>query len=258
MLPALAMPFNDPDGKFFPHLEAILPDLKSHFARAYLTIPDETANLQAENVSRLTRDQFFYLYRIQSELPVGDHFSYLYTHAAMDAHPEQILHLCFLDRLAFALRTSHCEQFLADIDSLHPKELPLIFYRSEKAWASHPKNYFELEGFITTLGQKLFSKTLDYGWCHFVIQAKELREVMRQVRKHDLSLVAEMILHVQDHVKTRDVDWLAWEDPFILSRDAMELKAERENSLEETQKRLSYVIPMVDLLIKFSKNGNRS
>jgi hypothetical protein len=71
-------------------------------------------------------------------------------------------------------------------------------------------------------------------------------------------MVAEMILHIQDRVKTRDVDWLAWEDPFILSRDALELKTERENSLEETQKRLSYVIPMVELLIKFSKNGARS
>jgi hypothetical protein len=38
----------------------------------------------------------------------------------------------------------------------------------------------------------------------------------------------------------------------------VELKTERENSLEETQKRLSYVIPMVELLIKFSKNGARS
>ena len=257
MLPALAMPFHDPDGKLFPHLEAILPDLKSHFARAYLTVPIETANLQVENLSRLEQDRFFHLYPIASESPVGDHFSYLYTRAAMDAYPEQILHLCYLDRLAFALQTFHCAQFLADVDSLRPEHLPLIFHRSEKAWSSHPKNYFELEGFVTTLGEKLFNKTLDYGWCHFVIQSGELREVMPLVKKHDLSLVAEMVLHVQDRVKTRNVDWLAWEDPFIMSRDAVELKAERENSPDETQKRLSYVIPMVELLIKFSKNGDR-
>jgi hypothetical protein len=252
------MPFHDPDGNLFPHLDAILPDLKSHIARAYLTIPDETAKLQAANVSRLQKDNFFHLYPIASVSPVGDHFSYLYTHAAKDAHPEQILHLCFLDRLVFALRTFHCEQFLADVDSLRPEHLPLIFHRSEEAWSSHPKNYLELEGFVTTIGQKLFNKTLDYGWCHFVIQAKELRELIPLVKNHDLSMIAEMILHVQDRVKTRDVDWLAWEDPFILSRDAVELKTERENSLEETQKRLSYVIPMVELLIKFSKNGARS
>lgn len=64
----------------------------------------------------------------------------------------------------------------------------------------------------------------------------------------------EMILHIQDDAKTREVDWLAWEDPFILGRDAGELKQERENSLAETQKRLSYVLPMVELLTEFVMN----
>ena len=68
-------------------------------------------------------------------------------------------------------------------------------------------------------------------------------------------MVAEMILHVQADVKTREVDWLAWEDPFILGRDAGELKREREDSLAETQKRLSYVLPMVELLTKFAMVG---
>jgi len=54
------------------------------------------------------------------------------------------------------------------------------------------------------------------------------------------------------------VDWLAWEDPMILSRDAAELKRERENSLDETQKRLSYVLPMIETLTRLSANGRRS
>jgi hypothetical protein len=68
-----------------------------------------------------------------------------------------------------------------------------------------------------------------------------------------LSMVAEMIFYLQDDLHTRDVDWLAWEDPFILSRDAAELKREREKSLEETQKRLSYVLPMLETLIRLSQ-----
>ena len=253
--PALVMPFHDPEGEMFQHLQATLPDLKAHFERAYLTIPDETAQRQPENVQALKDDGFFWLYPIESESPVGDHFSYLYQHTAQDANPELILHLCFPDRLSFALRTDYRKQFLADVDALLPEHLPLIFQRSAEAWATHPKNYVEIEAFVSRMGQILFDKWLDYGWCHLVVQAKHLRDIMPKVKNPDLSMVAEMVLHLQHEIQTRDVDWLAWEDPFILKRDADELKHERENSLEETQKRLSYVLPMVELLTKFAMNG---
>jgi hypothetical protein len=80
---------------------------------------------------------------------------------------------------------------------------------------------------------------------------------MPKVRNPDLSMVAEMIFYMQDGIHTRDVDWLAWEDPFILSRDPAELKHERENSLEETNKRLRYVLPMIEILTRLSKNGRK-
>ena len=241
----------------FPHLQAILPDLKEHFDRAYLTIPKSTQDGQAENIRALGEDGFFKLFSIDSEAPVGDHFAFLYREAAFVAHPKQIMHLCYLDRLSFALRTEHREEFLAEVDALREEHLPLIFHRSESAWATHPKNYFELESFVTGIGQTLFGKMMDYGWCHFVIQAGQLRELMPLIKRHDLSMVAEMILHVQANIKTREVDWLAWEDPFILGRNADELRLERENSLEETRKRLSYVLPMVEALTQFSMDGKR-
>jgi hypothetical protein len=252
MKPVLAIPFVDPDGLMFPHLQAILPDLKQHFDRAFLTTPKITQDGQPENIRLMERDDFIELFPINSEEPVGDHFAFLYRQTASVAYPEQIVHLCFIDRLAFALRTGYREKFLADVDALHHEHLPLIFHRSESAWATHPKNYFELESFVTEIGQTLFGKSLDYGWCHFVIQAGQLRKILPLITKHDLSMVAEMILHVQADVKTREVDWLAWEDPFILGRDTSELKCERENSLAETRKRLGYVLPMVKLLTEFA------
>ena len=255
MKPALVFPFNDPDGTMFPLLQAILSDLKEHFDRAFITIPKSTEERQPVNVRLLEGDDFFRLFTITSESPVGDQFTFLYRQAATVSHPEQILHLCFLDRLSFALLTEYRGQFLADVDELSKEHIPLIFHRSESAWATHPKNYFELESFVTKVGQTLFGKTLDYGWCHFVIQAGQLREIMPLIKKHGMSMVAELVLHVQADVKTRDVDWLAWEDPFILGQDAGELKQERENSLVETQKRLSYVLPMVEMLAKFAMNG---
>ena len=64
--------------------------------------------------------------------------------------------------------------------------------------------------------------------------------------------IAYAVGNAQLDIKTKEVDWLAWEDPFILSRDPEELKHERENSLEETQKRLAYAMPMVETMVQFA------
>lgn len=256
MKPALAFPYNDPDGTMLPHLQTILPDLKSHFDRAYISPPPATLELLQQKDLILT-DDFFTVLPVDGDKRIGERFAHVYQRAAETAHPEQIIHLCYPDRLSFALEGQYRKTFLADIDSLTADDLPLIFQRSPYAWDTHPQNYRQLEGIVTTVGKNLFGRELDYGWCHIVVQAKQLREVMPRVKNPDLSMVAEMIYYMQDTIKTRDVDWLAWEDPFILGRDAAELKAEREQSLGETNKRLSYVLPMLETLTRLSKNGRK-
>ena len=256
MKPALVFPYNDPDGMMLPHMQAILPDLKNHFDHAYVSTPPSTLELLQQKNLILT-DSFFTIYPVDGKVLVGKHFAYLYQHAANDAHPDQALHLCYPDRMAYALEGESRNAFLADIDSLADDDLPLIFQRSEFAWSTHPQNYRQLEGIVTTVGGNLFGKELDYGWCHIVVQAKQLRELMPLVKNPDLSMVAEMIFYMHDTIKTRHVDWLAWEDPFILNRDAGELKCEREGSLDETNKRLNYVLPMLETLTRLSKNGRK-
>ena len=257
MRPALAFPFNDPDGKMFPHLQAILPDLKYHFERAYICPPLSTQK-HADLMSQLHTDKFFTIFPADREMQIGEHFAYLYQRAADAAPSEQILHLCFVDRLAFALEGVYRELFLEEIESVSASDVPLIFQRSQKAWETHPQNYRELEGIVTTVGRNLFGRDLDYAWCHIAVAARDLRRIMPLVKNPDLSMVAEMIFYLQETIQTRDVDWLAWEDPFILGRGLIELKQERENSLQETQKRLRYVIPMVDTLRRLSANGRKN
>jgi hypothetical protein len=256
MQPALVFPFNDPDGRMSQHLRSILPDLKQHFEHAYLCPPLSTLKW-VEHIRQLQADDFFTIFPVDHELRIGEHFAYLYQRAAEVAHPDQPLHLCFLDRLAFALEGQYRNLFLADVDSLVVSDLPLIFQRSQLAWETHPQNYRDIEGIVTTVGLGLFGRDLDYAWCHIVVRAGKLREIMPLVKNPDLSMVAEMIFYLQGAIHTRDVDWLAWEDPFIILRDADELKHERENSLEETQKRLSYVLPMIETLTRLSANGRR-
>jgi len=240
----------------FHHLQAILPDLKEYFERAYICPPLSTWK-NTDDMQQLQTDDFFTIFRIDREMQIGEHFVYLYQRAAETAPAGQIVHLCYLDRLAFALEGEYREVFLADVAALSDQDGPLIYQRSQKAWDTHPQNYRELEGIVTTVGCNLFGRELDYAWCHLAATAGQLREIMPLVKNLDLSVVAEMIFYLQDRIQTRDVDWLSWEDPFILSREPSELKRERENSLAETRKRLTYVLPMLDILTRLSVNGRR-
>jgi hypothetical protein len=256
MRPALAFPYHDPQGTMFAHLQAILPDLKAYFERAYICPPRDTRD-HVDIMNQLAADEFFMIFPIDKPMQIGDHFAHLYRHAALAAHPDQAIHLCYLDRICFALEGEYRAPFLADVDSLTADDLPLIFQRSARAWGTHPQNYTDIEQFVTRIGRGLFGLDLDYAWCHIVVCAGQLRETMPLVRNRDLSMVAEMILRLQHRIHTRDVDWLAWEDPFILGRDGAELKRERENSLAETEKRLAYAFPMIDALTRFAKNGKK-
>jgi hypothetical protein len=256
MQPAAVFPLHDPEGLLLPHLDAITPVLKQNFAQVYLAVSGSTWDRKPENIGRLQMDRFFHIFLQDGDGPVGDRFTSLYRQAVLASPPEQVLHLCSLDRLAFALRTEHGSRFLADLHAVRAGDLPLIFQRSEKAWQTHPQNYYEIERFVTTLGKILFGKTLDYAWCHLVLRASTLAEILPAVKNHDLSMMAEIVLQLQADIRTREVDWLAWEDPFILGRDPDELKREREASLEEAQKRLAYVLPMVEALLRYSRQQN--
>jgi hypothetical protein len=249
--PAIVIPLHDPQGIFLPHLEQITPVLKTIFAQAIVSLPPATRRAQPGFVQKLEADPFFECVEF-IESPVGEHFRTLYTFAARVCPSEQVLHLCYIDRLAFALQTQYRQPFLTTIQAVTPVQTPLIFQRSPTAWATHPRNYRDLEGMVTRVGEWLFHKTLDFAWCHMAVQAGLLAEVLPYTRQPDISMVAEIVLGLIEHAKTQEVDWLAWEDPFILNCNPQTLKTERENDPSETLKRLTYVIPMMQLLHQFS------
>ena len=251
MKPALAFPYHDPDRKLLPRLQAILPDLKAHFERAYLSPPPSTLEWIQHDPS-IFSDDFFTIFPLDGETRVGKRFAYLYRRTAETAPPAQPIHLCFSDRLTFALSTEHRESFLADVVSLSAKEIPIIFQRSEYAWSTHPQSYRKIEEVVITVGLNLFGRKLDYSWCHMVATAEQLGRIIPFVKNLDISMVAEMVYYLKDEIHTRDVDWLAWEDPFIFNRDADELRNERENSRAETWKRLDYVFPMIETLTRLA------
>ncbi|KAA3658580.1 MAG: hypothetical protein DWQ04_24695 [Chloroflexi bacterium] len=255
MKPIAVIPLNDPSGIVLPHLKAVVPSLKSSFAKVFGSV---TAVTPKEVVHWCKADPFFDLIFHESPVSIGEDFLTLYANAAKSSHPNQILHLCFPDRLAFALQSCYRGAFFEDVNSIKSDCVPLIFTRSPSAWATHPQNYYEFEQVVTRTGEHLFEKTLDFAWCHIVFEAHQLLEILPKVKSRDLSCMAELVLAVRDEVTIKEVDWLSWEDPFVLGVDALELKQEREQSVFEVHKRLNYVIAMLQLLKDASMERNFS
>jgi hypothetical protein len=251
LLPAVVLPIHDPQGIFLPHLERITPLLKTTFAQAIINLPHSTRLAQPGAVYKLEADPFFRCVEY-AETPVGEHFRALYTFAAHYCPSTQVVHLCYIDRLAFVIQTPHCQAFLEDIQAATGEETPLIFHRSAAAWDTHPRNYRDIEGMVTRTGEWLFHKTLDFAWCHLAVQAGQLAEVLPRTQQIDLSIVAEIVLGMLSQVKTKDVDWLAWEDPFISGCDPQALKTQRENDPSESRKRLAYALKMMQIIYQYS------
>ncbi|MCP5098630.1 MAG: hypothetical protein GY943_24025 [Chloroflexi bacterium] len=248
MKPVAAIQLNDPKGKMFPHLKLITPILKTLFSRLFVSVTAVTQRNVPQMLPWLLSDSFFDVIAHQTDISVGEDFLTLYTNAATSCDPEQLIHLCVIDRVAFALQTEYREQFMEDVTAVSLHKTPLIFQRSPKAWATHPQNYYQFEQMITQTGEWLFGKRVDFAWCHIIFQAKQLQKIIPTVRRRDISFFAELVLPVIDEIQTEDVDWLSWEDPFLENRNPEELKQERECNRGETEKRLNYVIPMLELL----------
>jgi len=249
MLPLIVFPLHDADGLMFSHLESITPQLKQHFAKAYISISPLTEQIQRQRVEQLQADLFFSLNFNAPETLVGDHFIAGYQNAALNCRPGQAVHLCTVDRVAYALQSHYQAQFLADILAATDAPRPTLFLRSEAAWKTHPQNYYEIEALGARVGEMLLGKAFDFFWCHLVAQGALLRPLLPAVRHHDLRILAEIILLLQGELETKPVDWLAWEDPFIFSRDPEQFKLEREQNPQENIKRLNYVLPVLQLLL---------
>jgi hypothetical protein len=248
MKPVIVMPMSDPDGLIFPHLRQILPDMKALFHKAILSLPPETLRRQPEQCAWLATESYFTLLTQEENTPVGKQFLTLFRHATQVCIPDQVLHLCYPDRVAYALQSQYRGQFLEDIEHVTSEATPILFQRSQKAWQSHPENYRRLENMVTGLGELLFGQTLDFAWCHLAVKMEELKLILPRVKNPGMAMAAEIVIHLRSKVITQDVDWLSWEDPFILGREATALKTERDNSYAETQKRLGYVLPMLQIL----------
>jgi hypothetical protein len=255
MRPAIVMPMHDPAGILFPHLQHAMPCIEETFARGYLSVTAVTLAQQPEWAAWLDGEPFFDVQTGRDASRPGDQFAELYCHAAAVSPPEQTLHLGFVDRVVYAVGSEYREMYLADVNTAGLMETPRLYHRSAAAWATHPANYRAMEGSITTAGEALLGRSLDFAWCYMTLSAGRLAQLMPAVTRSDMSMLAEMVVELCDELQVVEVDWLAWEDPYLLGRDAAALRRERDASPAEMRKRLGYVIPMLQVLASHNGRG---
>jgi hypothetical protein len=230
-------------------LAAITPTLRRLFARVFLSVSPTTEQFHSIQLQQLHDDPFFVVNTNAPNTLPGDHYLAGYSSAIAHSHPDQLLHLCDIDKLAAILQSHQREQFLTDIAAIGTANTPLLFQRSARAWASYPKPYREIEQIAIALGQHLFQRYLDFAWSYLVIRTAGLQAIMPYIQQRTFGMLAEIVLLLHERLRTQEVDWLFWEDPFIEARDPAELRSEREASLEETHKRLKANAPIIRLLL---------
>jgi hypothetical protein len=115
MLPAIVFPLHDPDGRWFAQLASVTPQLKALFECAYVGVTPPTQRAQGTRLNELREDPFFRLNANPPGSLTGDHFLSGYRSAAAACAPEQVLHLCFIDRVIFALCSAHAAPFITSV-----------------------------------------------------------------------------------------------------------------------------------------------
>ena len=115
MKPAIVLPFHDPSGLLFLHLETVLPKLRELFEFAFLSFSPTTKQLQRVQIDQLTHEDFFRINFNHPRTQLGDHYLSAYQNALAYCPPEQVLHLCDIDKVACILNSEYHDLFVADV-----------------------------------------------------------------------------------------------------------------------------------------------
>jgi hypothetical protein len=245
---SIVLPFHDPYARLLPHLITITPDLKSIFANAFVGLSPATLEKQANRLQTLRDDPFFQIVHNAPGTGPGDHYRTAYAFACANVSSDQILHLCDIDKVAYALGSEYRAAYLADLEATRALTSPLLFERSTAAWETYPAVYREFEQMTQRVGGHLVGRAYNWAWSHLALPARDLAAILPALTRSDFGILPEILLCLLPSLQTQTVDWLAWEDPFIEHRDPTTLRAERDADPAETRRRLGGLIAILDVL----------
>jgi hypothetical protein len=232
-----AFPYHDPNGIYNEVFKKNIPLLKQIFNYISISVTPATKDQNADFLKVLKKSGFDPYYNKQGT-SLGDHFRGALESAIYSGDNEGI-YFGFIDRLLYTLEKFK-QEFTLDINQKAEKGL-LVFERSNKAWETHPSNYYFAEHLVIEAYNKLLNREIDLNFCGLIIDKISANKILRLSVCESYNIAGEWILLSLLNsipLKTKKVDWLSWEDPFWEKNKVQELKKIRENNPTETYKRL--------------------
>lgn len=212
--PILVFPYHDPEGKYEKIFLKNIETLKQIFGGICISSTYPTIRERDSFLQELEENGFF-VYRNIENSSLGDHHRNALKLADEKFSGHEV-YFGYLDRILFALETKIIDVFIGDISKQYSEDL-VIFSRSDAAWKSHPKDYWDLENLVAIAGKVFFDLEVDWTWCGALIKSDLVNLILEKSKSQDMSILAEIILiglANNKSIRNTSVDWLEWEDPF--------------------------------------------
>jgi len=245
----LAFPYHDPRGMYNEAFRRRLPELQSAFSALCISTTALAAAQNTAFVDELEQVGCF-VTRHQPDSPLGEHFREALRLAVRASGEDTGIYFGFIDRILYAFESEWKAPFLADLQAC--QKLPLVtFERTPYAWSTHPDNYREIEQMVSRMGEWLFGTNIEFGLCGLSLQAKTAETLLAHSTSPSIEILGEWILLAAKHgipIAAKQVDWVLWEDPYWEGIPPQQFKAKREQSAEETIRRIRMNTPFMLLL----------
>ena len=244
-----AFPYHDPEAKFNALFEKNFDNFEKNFDKVCISVTPPTAKNNVEFIKKLKKRGFKLIVNTDKST-VGDHYRNALKLGARYCQENERIFYGFLDRVIFDLETKWQSPFLKDLKRAENKDF-LIFERSVPAWKTHPANYREIEQIVSHVFELLSGKNFELNPCAILINKNISEKILKESKSPGWETLGEWILLAISNkttIRSKKVDWLAWEDPFWEKANPNSLKKLREQSKEETFKRIKSNTPFLSLL----------
>lgn len=239
----LAFPHHDPSGKYNKTLEKNIDFLREIFTEILVSVTAQTAT-DNPKVLALFREKGVSVYRNPKNSNIGDHQRNIFR--LKKFANDDLVYFGFIDRILFALETKYRASFINDIQKNNHNGLT-IYSRSDSAWRTHPRDYFEIESLANQAGKVFTGYNIDWAWCGAILNKDIITDILQESTAPDLSVFAEIVMIAiknKRKIKNKKVDWLAWEDRFWARKNKE--KMSKNLSKENKNFRMKYCLKMME------------
>ncbi len=246
----LAFPYHDPHGTYNEAFRKQLGDMRQAFGPICVSATPTTIEQNRSFIEEL-EERGCVVYRNPPGSTLGDHFRQALRSAVhASGGSQRPVYFGFIDRILFAFETQWRDRFLEDLCTCQDRAL-VTFERTPYAWDTHPTNYREIEQMVSRVGEWLLGTNIEFGLCGLLVSPSTAELLATRSISSSCEVLGEWILLAAQHgipIAAKRVDWVLWEDPYWEGIDPEVLRRQREQSADETIKRVRMNVPFMSLL----------